>query len=107
MNCLVFAVVIAISGHARSVDNRPVRHVSEKAVGVIFQIFRLDERGLQPQPLGVGPYTVPFLYGVAAAKRRPAAAMHQLPANVEVLVDDEYRRPEVPCPDSRMQPHAA
>src|SRR5262249_52115649 len=31
--------------------------------------------------------------------------MHQLAADVEVLVDNEHGRPEVPCPDGGVQPH--
>src|SRR5262249_48970719 len=53
-----------------------------------------------------GRRSVPFLDGVAAAERCPAPAVHKLPANVEVLVDDEHGRPEIPRPDGGMQPHA-
>jgi hypothetical protein len=40
------AVVVAVPRHAGGVDDRPVGHVPEEAVGVIFQIFRLDEWSL-------------------------------------------------------------
>src|SRR5712691_9422461 len=83
------AIVVAVSGDAGGVDDRPIRHVPEETVGVILKIFRLEERGGQSQAFGIGCGPVPFLYGVAAAKRGPAAAMHQLPADVEVLIDDE------------------
>src|SRR5260370_32924072 len=33
--------------------------------------------------------------------------MHQLAADIEILVDDEHGRPEVSGPDCRMQPHAS
>jgi hypothetical protein len=99
------AVVVAVPGDPCGVDNRPIRHISKETVGVIFQIFGLDERGGQPQAFGIGYRPIPFLYGVAAAKRCPAAAMHQLPANVEVLVDDDHGRAQVPRPDGGMQPH--
>ena len=32
--------------------------------------------------------------------------MHQLSANVEILVDDEHCCAEVACPDGSMEPHA-
>ena len=101
------AVVVAVPGDAGGIDHRPVGHVPEQAVGVVFQILRLDARGGQPHALGVGRGAVPFLYGVAAAERGPAAAVHQLAADVEVLVDDEHGRPEIACPDGGMQPDAA
>src|SRR5215470_14012196 len=37
-------VVVAVPGDARTIDNRPVSHVPEEAVGVIFEICRLHSR---------------------------------------------------------------
>ena len=39
------AVVVAVAGDAGGVDDRPVGHVPEQAVGIVFQIFRLDAAG--------------------------------------------------------------
>ncbi len=101
------AIVVAVTGHARGIDDRPVGHVPEEKVGVVFQIRRLEQRRRQPQAVGVGRRPVPFLYRVPAAKRRPAAAVDQLAADVEVLVDHEHGCAEVARPDGGMQPHAA
>jgi hypothetical protein len=101
------AVVVAIPRDARGVDDRPVGHVPEQAVGVVFQVFRLEPRRRQPHAVRIGRRAVPLLYRVAAAERRPAAAVHQLAADIEVLVDDEHRRPEVAGPDGGMQPDTA
>src|SRR6266446_3548960 len=100
-------VVVAVPGDAGLVDDRPVGHVPKEPVGVIFEISRLDARRRQPQAIGVRRSPVPLLYRIAAAERCPAAAVHQLAADIEVLVDDEHRRAEVSGPDSGMQPHAS
>ena len=62
------AVVVAVPGHARGVDDRPIRHVPEEPVSVILQIVRFEERGGKPQGVGVRGRPVPLLDRVAAAK---------------------------------------
>jgi hypothetical protein len=69
--------------------------------------LRLDEWRSQSQPLRISRHPVAFLDGVAAAERCPTAAMNQLPADIEILVDDEYRRPEIAGPNGSMQPDAS
>src|SRR5260370_275440 len=65
------------------------------------------ERRRSPQAIGVRCGRVSFLYRIAPAERCPAAAMHELAADIEVLVDDEHGSPEVSGPDGGMQPHAS
>src|SRR5215469_2256923 len=96
------AVVVAIASDTGGIDHRPVGYIPEQAVGIVFQIFRLDERSFEPQALRVGPRAVPLLNGVATAKRGPAAAVHQFAADVEVLLEDDHRRPEVARSHRRM-----
>ena len=38
------AVVVAVAGDARGIHDRPVRHIPEQTVGVIVQIFGLEQR---------------------------------------------------------------
>jgi hypothetical protein len=101
------AVVVAIPCDARGIDDRPVRHVPEQAIGVVFEIFRLDLWRGQTQALRVGRHAVAFLDGVAAAERGPAAAVDELPADVEILVDHEHGRTEVACPNRGVEPDAS
>ena len=101
------AIVVAVAGDARGIDHRPVRHVPEQTVGIVFEIFGLEQRRRQPHAVGVGPGPVAFLDRIAAAERRPTAAVHELAADIEVLVDHDHRCAEVPRPDRGMQPDAA
>src|SRR5262249_38417553 len=50
---------------------------------------------------------VALLDGIAAAKRRPAAAVHELAADIEVLLEHNDRSPEVACAHRGMQPDTA
>ena len=100
------AVVVAVSRHARGIDDRPVGHIGEEPVGIVFEKFRLDERRSQPHALGISPRAVSFLDGIAAAKRRPAAAVDELAAHVEILLDDEDGSPEIARPYRGVQAHA-
>jgi hypothetical protein len=61
-------VVVAIPRDARRIDHRPVRHVPEKAVGVILEIGRFHEGRPEPQTIGIRARAVAFLNRVAAAK---------------------------------------
>ena len=100
------AVVIAVSRHARGIDHRPVGHIGEEPVGIVFEKLRLDERRSQSHALGISPRAVSFLDGVAAAERSPAAAVNKLAAHIEILLDDEDGSPEIARPHRSMQAHA-
>ena len=79
----------------------------KQAVGVVLEIGRLDERRPQPQAVGIGAHAVAFLDGIAAAERGPAAAVHQLAADIEVLLEHEDGRPEIARPHGGMQADAS
>ncbi len=102
-----FAVVVAIAGDAGGVDHRPVGHIAEQAVGVVLQIRRLHQRRRQSQAVGVGRRPVALLDRVAAAERGPAAAVDELAAHVEILVDHDDGSAEVAGADGGMQPDAS
>jgi len=101
-----FAVVVAVSRHARRIDHRPVGHIGEEPVGIVFEKFRLDERRSQSHALRVSPHAVSFLDGITAAERSPAAAVDEFAAHVEILLDDEDGSPEIARPYRGVQAHA-
>ena len=101
------AIVVAVACDAGGIDDRPVRHVREETVGIVGEIFGLEQRGCQSQAVGVGARAVPFLYRVTATERCPAAAVHELAADIEVLIDHDHRCAQVARPDRGVQPDAA
>src|SRR5215831_19898040 len=99
-------VVVAVPRHARRIDHRPVGHIGEEPIGIVFEKFRLDERRSQSHALGIGPHAVSFLDGIAAAERSPAAAVDELAPDIEILLDYEDGSPQIARPHRRMQAHA-
>ena len=101
------AVIVAITRDTRGIHHRPVGHVAEQAVRIIFQIFRLDDRRREPHALRIDPGAITFLDGVTAAQRRPAAAVHELAADIVILVDDKHGGAKVAGPDCSVQTDAS
>src|SRR5262249_8164840 len=76
---------------------------ADQAIRVVLQVLWLHQRSLQAEALRVAPHPVTFLNRTATAERGPAAAVHELAADVEILLDHQHGGAEIARPHGGMQ----
>ena len=97
IRAMEIAFVVTVGGLGRSVHHRPVGVVPEEEVRILGQF--LD--GVLPRS-GDEPFLVPLacdvpqLKGISPAKRDLRTAVQHLAAGIEVLIDHDHGRSEVP-----------